>query len=430
MKISTPCRSRSLSTFLALACGSQAAWSQTTPPVQKVTGPNARYWVSAEVSSGLSMAGMQSGGGMAGMMAAVMGGGGPRKSLRLELGSVRAANPAEAAHAVPAALGMGASLPLLGERTAAATPEPVERDIPDTREMGDKPKGRMLFFWGCGQSAGPGQPVILDFAQLANGVVPPNMRSVALRAQRGGPASGRDRGYAEWPNRKDSNTAVPAQASLVGEHRVSGGFVPDIRFQVAAANDFMEPLSLQQAPSPGGGHRLAWNSVRTALGYFANGMGFKQDQGDGGDIVFWNSSTARLLGGEQLIGFLPPAETDRLVRDKVVLPPATTECVVPKEAIAAAGGPLMMVNLNAYGPELNVVFPPRPEDPKIDWNQDYAVKLRQRSYTGAVGGMDSAGESARSRPREGTVPTEGAPAEAKPSATETAKSILKGIFGR
>jgi hypothetical protein len=413
----------------ALALGALPAWAQTNPPVQKVTGPNARYWVSAEVSSGLSMASMQSGGGIASMMAAAMGGSGPRKSLRLELGSVRAANPAEATHAIPTALGMGASLPLLGERAAAATPEPVERDIPDTREMGDKPKGRMLFFWGCGESAGTGQPVILDFAQLANGVVPPNMRSVAIRAQRSGPALGRDRGFAEWPNRKDS-TGVPAQASLVGEHRVSGGFVPDIRFQVGAAHDFMDALSMQQAPSPGGGHRLAWNPVRTALGYFANGMGFKQGEGDGGDIVFWNSSSARLLGGEQLIGFLPPAETDRLVRDKVVLPPGSTECVVPKEVVAAAGGPLMMVNLNAYGPELNVVFPPRPEDPKIDWNQEYAVKLRQRSYTGAVGGMSGPGESARSRPREGTAPTEGAPAEAKPNVTEAAKSILKGIFGR
>jgi hypothetical protein len=280
----------------ALALGALPAWAQTNPPVQKVTGPNARYWVSAEVSSGLSMASMQSGGGIASMMAAAMGGSGPRKSLRLELGSVRAANPAEATHAIPTALGMGASLPLLGERAAAATPEPVERDIPDTREMGDKPKGRMLFFWGCGESAGPGQPVILDFAQLANGVVPPNMRSVAIRAQRSGPALGRDRGFAEWPNRKDS-TGVPAQASLVGEHRVSGGFVPDIRFQVGAAHDFMDALSMQQAPSPGGGHRLAWNPVRTALGYFANGMGFKQGEGDGGDIVFWNSSSARLSSG-------------------------------------------------------------------------------------------------------------------------------------
>ena len=426
MKRSNPLLSR---LACALACSALPAWAQSTPPVQKVTGPNARYWVSAEVASGFPVGGMQGGsGGMAGVMAAVMGGSGPRKSMRLELGSVRPANPAEAIHTLPAALNMGPSLPLWGERSTAP-PEPVERDIPDTREIGDKPKGRMLFFWGCGDNAGPGQPVVLDFAQLANGVVPPNLRSVAIRAQRSGPSAGRDRGFAEWPNRKDS-TAVPAQASLAGAHRVSGGFVPDIRFQVGADHDFMDALALQQAPSPGGGHRLAWNPVRTALGYFANGMGFKQGVNDSGDIVFWNSSAPRLLGGEQLMGFLPPAETERLVRDKVVLAAGTTECVVPKEAVAAAGGPLTMVNLNAYGPELNVVHPPRPDDPKVDWNQEYVVKLRQRAYTGAIGGMAGPGDSARSRTREGPQPVDSPATETKPNVADQAKSILKGIFGR
>lgn len=429
MKLSTPLLS---SVAWALAFGAPTAWAQTTAPVQKVTGPNARYWVSSEVASGLSMGGMQGGGdsgvGLASMMAAVMGGGGPRKSLRLELGSVRSANPAEATHTLPLALNMGSSLPLWSERTAAK-PEAVERDIPDTQKFGDKPKGRMLFFWGCGDNAGPGQPVVLDFAELTNGVVPPNLRSVAIRAQRSGPSFGRDKGFAEWPNRKDS-TALPAQASLVGAHRVNGGFIPEIRFQVGAANDFMDALSLQQAASPGGGHRLAWNTVRTALGYFANGMGFKQGDNDSGDIVFWNSSGARLLGGEQLMGFLPPAETERLVRDKVVLAAGTTDCVVPKQVIAAAGGPLMTVNLNAYGPELNVVHPPRPEDPKVDWNQEYVVKLRQRAYTGAIGGMAEPGDSARSRTPEGALPVDSPATETKPNVGDQARSILKGIFGR
>jgi hypothetical protein len=414
-------------TFALLSALQPAAAQAQAPTQQKVTGPQARYWLSAEVASGFSVGGMAGGaggGGLAGMMGAVLGGGGPRKSLNLELGSVKAANPAEAVHLLPPALNMGQSLPLLGER-ADAQPEPVERDIPDTREMGDKPKGRMLFFWGCGESAGPGQPVVLDFEKLANGVLPPNLRSVTVRAQRNGPGYGRDKGFAVWPNRKDS-TSVPAQASLVGEHSVSGAFIPDIRFSVGNEQDFMDALSLQQAPSAGGAQRLAWNSARTALGYFANGMGFKEGANGANDIVIWNSSTARLLGGEQLMGFLAPAETERLVRDKVVLPATTTECTVPKEAIAAAGGPLMMVSLNAYGPELNVVHPPRPQDPKVDWNQVYAVKLRQRAYTGSVGGMGDAGSNAGSR----NSPQAEAPAGDKPSAADAAKSLLKGLFGK
>jgi hypothetical protein len=406
---------------------------------QKVTGPQARYWVSAETASGLSMAAMQ-GGGLGAMMGAMMGGSGPRRSLRLELGSVRDANPAEAVHAIPTALGMGTGLNLLGER-AAAPPEPVERDIPEAPERGETPKGRMLFFWGCGENVGPGQPVILDFALLSQGVLPPNMRSVTVRASRSGPSYGRDRGYAEWPNRKDSK-AVPAAGSLVGEHRVQGGFVPDIRFAVGSGHDFMEPLALRQSKPAAGGQLLEWNRVATALGYFANGMGFKRDGGEGGeggDIVYWNSSSARLLGGEQLMGFLPPAETERLVRENVVLRPDTTQCQVPRQVTEAAGGELMMVNLNAFGPELNVVHPPRPEDPRITWEQVYAVKLRLRSYTGAIAGMEGRSRRDARRP-EPTLTSQGqAPAQeqapapgtpAAPAAAEAVKNVLRGILGR
>lgn len=403
-----------------------------TPVQQKVTGPQARYWLSAETASGFSMAAMQGGGGgMAAMMGAMLGGSGPRKQMRLELGSARDANPAEAQHAIPPALSMGPSLNLLGER-GSAPPEPVERDIPEPPERGEMPKGRMLFFWGCGENVGPGQPVILDFAQMAQGVLPPNLRSVSIRATRSGPSFGRDRGFAEWPNRKESK-AVPAAASLVGEHRVQGGFIPEIRFAVGAGHDFMEPLTLNQSKPAGGGQLLQWNRVATALGYFANGMGFKQEgrgSGEGGDIVYWNSSSVRLLGGEQLMGFLPPAETERLVRENVVMKGDTTQCQVPRQVTEAAGGELMMVNLNAFGPELNVVHPPRPEDPRITWEQVYAVKLRLRSHTGAIAGMEGRAERQAQRPERGQETGTTPATPGVPAAADAVKNVLKGLFGR
>ncbi|MFN9764665.1 MAG: hypothetical protein ACK57L_06020 [Pseudomonadota bacterium] len=435
--------SRQATLALAASLAALPVAAQTPAPApaqgavqQKVTGPQARYWVSAETGSGVSMAAMQ-GGGLGAMMGAMMGGSGPRRSLRLELGSVRDANPAEAVHAIPAALGMGAGLNLLGER-AAAPPEPVERDFPEPPERGETPKGRLLFFWGCGENVGPGQPVILDFALLSQGVLPPNMRSVSIRASRSGPSYGRDRGYAEWPNRKDGK-AVPAAGSLVGEHRVQGGFIPDIRLAVGGGQDFMEPLTLRQSKPASGGQLLEWNRVATALGYFANGMGFKRDAGDGGDIVYWNSSSARLLGGEQLMGFLPPAETERLVRENVVLRPDTTQCQVPRQVTEAAGGELMMLNLNAFGPELNVVHPPRPEDPRVTWEQVYAVKLRLRSYTGAIAGMEGRSRRDARRPEPGQTSQAPAPAQepgaapatpGAPAAAEAVKNVLRGILGR
>src|SRR3546814_14080993 len=39
----------------------------------------------------------------------------------------------------------------------------------------ERPKGRMLLFWGCGAKPGPGQPVVIDFSKLAAGQMPPNL---------------------------------------------------------------------------------------------------------------------------------------------------------------------------------------------------------------------------------------------------------------
>ena len=405
---------------------SPGATAQPAATAQKVTGPQARYWVSAETGTGMSAAAMQ-GGGLGSIMGAMFGGGGPRKTLRLELGGQRDGNPSEAVHTVPGGLGMGPSLTLLGPERAVATPERPERDVPEM-QRGERPKGRMLFFWGCGETAGPGQPVIFDIEKMADGVLPPNMRSIAVNGYRGGPGAGRDRGYADWPNRRHSE-AVPGGASLVGDHLVQGNFVPDIRFAVGAPHDFMEPLTLKRAANASGSQLLGWNRPASALGYFVTGMGFKEGPGGANDMVMWNSSTARLLGGEQLNTFLPPAETERLVKAGVVLPPARTECTVPREVLAAAGGDLMMLNLNAFGPELNVVHPPRPQDARVTWEQQYHVRLRLRSYTGSVGGMD--GAAAAQRPeRADEAPARDAKDEKAPKPADAVKDLLKGIFGR
>jgi hypothetical protein len=40
----------------------------------------------------------------------------------------------------------------------------------------------------------------------------------------------------------------------------------------------------------------------------------------------------------------------------------------------------------AYGQEANLVFPPRPQDPKIAWEQQWTVRVRVKSTaTGMLG---------------------------------------------
>jgi hypothetical protein len=405
------------------------AAASVTPALaqQKINPPIASYWMSIDTSSGLPMGGSGAGPSMMDIGRMMMGGGmdgGASRSMRLELGSQRSAGgtPA-AAHEIPPGLNMGASLPLETPQRAPRA-EPREDGMPENFE---KPRGRLLIFWGCGEQAGSGQPYVVDFAKMAQGQVPPGLFGRRINVQRG-PSQSRSRTYGDWPNPRD-NTRVAADGSLRGEHVVKGNYSPDIRFTLSEKYDFMEPVNLAQRRS-GGDVNLSWNSVANAQGYFATAMGSR----DGSeDVVFWSSSNSREFG-ELLMTWLPPAEVARLVREKVVLAPSVTECTVPSQFVAAA--PSAFLRFIAYGEEANFAHPPRPQDPKTAWNPEWAVKVRLKSTASALLGEEgaaAAGRASRGSGSEGAAaPQEGGGASqgAKPAdAVQEGVKALKGLFG-
>lgn len=380
---------------------------------QVVKPPIAQYWVSAETAAGMSIPGMGAmGGGMMGMMGggAMQGG----KRLLLQLGSQQSASGApRAAHDIPPGMNMGPQLPLL-------TPQ-RERTERGPREFGDRerPKGRMLVYWGCGDNVRAGQPVVFDFAKMAEGQMPPGMSSHRV-AHASGPAFGRSRTYGDWPNPEEPK-AVPENASLRGEHLVKGNYSPEIRFSLD--KDFMARAELSA-----NGNQLRWNAIPTATGYFAMLSGAQSEN----EIVLWSSSEVQEMGGT-LMDWLPPSEVARLIREKVVLPPSSTDCTVPGEVVKKAGTP--MVNFIAYGEEANFVHPPRPTNPKVAWEQQWAVKVRFKAtgglLLGEAGGERRGSRPQRDEPREET--RQQTREEAQPAAPDPLKEgvkALRGIFGR
>ncbi len=394
---------------------------------QKITPPIAIYWMSINTTSGLPMGGMGGGGGGPSAMdigRMMLGGGmdgGPNRTMLLELGSQRSASgtPA-AAHEIPAGLKMGASLPL--ETPQRQRAEPREDGMPDNFE---KPRGRMLIFWGCGELAGPGQPYVIDFARVAQGEVPQGLISRRVNLQRG-PSASRSKTYGDWPNQRDGKR-VPGDASLLGEHQVKGNYSPDIKFALADKYEFMEPVSLAMAKS-GGGIRMSWNNVANAHGYFTTAMGGKEGAED---VVFWSSSNSREFG-DQLLNWLPPGEVARLIKERVVMPTSTTECVVPAQFVAAA--PAAFVRFIAYGEEANFVHPPRPKDPNVVWNQEWAAKVRLKSTAATMLGEEGMGGGG-SRSRGGAQSGGGAQQGSGSSTPNPADAVqegvkaLKGLFG-
>lgn len=378
------------------------AFAQQKPPV-------AQYWMSVETAAGMSMPGM---GGMAGMMAGAMGGQQQSgRKISLQLGSQRPADAPSAAHDIPPGMSMGPSLPLVSPRTVAT--ERAERDIPEGME---RPKGRMLIYWGCGDATRQGQPVVIDFARAAAGQMPSGFTS--RRVVAGSTPSGRTVGV--WPNQQDSKS-VPDSASLVGDHTIRGNYTPDIRFALGAGQDFMERVALSPSVSSTGAASVRWNALTNATGYFATVFG-----SDGNDTIFWSSSDVQESGG-MLMDYVPPAEVARLIREKVVMPPQTTECTVPAEVVKKSGTPFL--NFIAYGPEANFAQPPRPQDPQ------WAVKVRFKSTASTLlgdAGESRGGRSQRAEPSR--APSGDASAQpgapAAPDPVKEGINILRGIFGR
>ena len=423
-----------LTTGLALAAGAAA---QTKAPQQVVKPPVAQAWIDVATFAGM---GMPMGGGATGpmgMLGSMFGGGAGAKNtfgmtqaasagrwVDVTLYTSRNPSLAEALQAVPAGTQLAPTLKLVSpDKGKPPPPDDDHRDEPIEYE---RPKGRMLLYWGCGDSVRPGQPRVLDFAKLS--AADAQKFFIARSATQRGAHSAVGRPH--WPSRDDTRM-VPANASLVGEHGFSGQGVPDgFRFSIPAAQDIMPPIDLAQRDA-GGATVLEWKALPTARAYFIAASGAKPGSGsnDIGEIVFWTSSEEPDTGAG-LVDYQTNAAVDRWLKERVLLPATATTCTVPKGIFGDAA----MLRMIAYGTELNVVHPPRPADPKVAWEPDWAVKVRVKSVANAMLGMDM-GSMMRGAEKEDAAPAaEAAKKEAKPpspvdEALDAARK-LRGLFGR
>ncbi len=420
------------SVALVLVATASGAGAQA-PVKQVVTGPIAEYWVSAETMSG--MAGMMSGGqpspqAMMGMMM----GGGPKAStnhnLTLQLGSSRKIVGPSAQHTPTAALGTRGALPLVTPTVI----RPEREDGLQVPQQFEKPRGKILLFWGCGAQTRQGQPAVLDMSKLGTTSAPAfaaafkPLNYTAMKP----PSPQRHATYGVWPNDR-SPMSVPSRGSLAGEHVVSGNYTPDIRFNLTAAQDFLAPIALQARETPAGAS-LNWNAVGGAKAFLASAVG----GGDRNTVALWISSEA------QAAAFIAPdylsqGDIARLVEQKQLMAPQTTTCALPKGFVDAA--PSAMVSLVAYGGEADFSHPPRPADPKVPWNIEWTTKVRYRSATGTVlgmgdmggmGGMDMSDEEDEDAPAARPTQQRGRqqqPMSPQEAARQAMKKGLGGLLG-
>ena len=190
----------------------------------------------------------------------------------------------QAEHLPPDGLGAGyqSACPLLTPQV-----EPSSRGrhaahaIPREYQEAQGPDVDLLGLWRSTRK--PGQPVVIDFAQMQ----PP----VRCRAGHGGrwsqglgvhsmqpPSPSRNATYGEWPNER-TRVQVPSEGSLVGDHVVRGNYSPEIKFTLTPPLDFLGALNLTtNAKTPAGSAQLGWGAVRGAQAYLASAVGGSSGQ--------------------------------------------------------------------------------------------------------------------------------------------------------
>ncbi len=315
---------------------------------------------------------------------------------------------AEAEQAVPAGF-LDAALKLQSPRDERRPAPPDSSDDQVVEHQAERPKGKLLLYWGCGAAVRAGQPKVLDMATASAADLGRFFQ--ARRATQRGTHSAVGRPL--WPSAVDTRM-LPAKASLVGAHGYTGGGVPEgFRFQIPAAQDLMPALAVQQAGGGDGATELSWAALPTARAYFIAGMG----AGSAEEMVIWTSSELP-DSGFGLVDYQTNPAVDRWLGEKVLLSPQTTRCTVPKGVFPGGTGMLRVI---AYGSELNLAHPPRPQDPKANWAPEWAVKIRVKSVASVMLGMPGEAPSA-----QGEEKPEPKKDEKKPGALD----LLKGILGR
>lgn len=417
----------------AIACATLVLCGGALAQTQVVKPPVAQYWMDVAT---ISMAGMDDmpamGGGLGGLIGGMTGvpgmGGASFGATRgmmpgrwLDLAVVTQRKPAgtEATQAIPAGQNMGPSLTLLPVEAQPRTPSRQPRESAD--EMPQQPKGRILFYWGCSETVRAGQPRVMDFAKAGGQDYGKFMMGRAVR-DTGAKA---EPGHAIWPNEKHRQS-VPKDASLMGQHALSGEGLPEsLKFAIDQQQDFMPKLALNSSGGGASATAVTWQGLPTARAYFLNAMS-GSDRGGESEMVIWSSSEVPEPGWG-LMDYASNANVDKWLKEKVLLPASQTQCAVPAGIFAKAQG--AMLRGIAYGQELNLAHPPRPTDKRIAWEPEWAARVRVKSVAMLPLGEEGAQASRNRGAPEPKADEDKAKVLGIPGLPDVGKA-LKGLFGR
>ena len=290
--------------------------------------------------------------------------------------------------------------------------------------------------------------MVLTFDKLVRGENDPALEalegSVSARGV-GKPEPGNSKTYGDWPHgdRKKKNNGLeatfPTGSTLAGQHAIEGTYSPKIDFTLPADKTFMEAVRYTSTGVlPSGAIGLSWTAPARATGYSLGVMAPERVGDDTANIIMWSSAErpATFIQMEDLT----PAEVNRLIGLKAVLPASTTNCAVPAEVVKATKDGSMLM-FTAFGDEATFIHPARPADPKVPWDQEWFARVSFKSARmdmvspqgvmdlGAMSGGGTSGAAPGAMSDEEYCKQIDAQAAAKPSVADVVPGgrLLRGL---
>lgn len=233
----------------------------------------------------------------------------------------------------------------------------------------------------------PGQPRILDFAKAG---MKDYGKFVMGRATRDTGAKALP-SHAVWPN-KTHRQKVPPEASVTGQHTVSGDGMPaSLQVAIRAGAGLHAQTGSRHARRRGRSQPPHMAKAAHRQAYFLNAMS-ESDHAGATEMVIWSSSEAPEPGWG-LMDYASNSNVDKWLKEKVLLPATETDYAIPAGIFAKTEG--AMLHGIAYGQELNLA---RPTDKRIAWEPEWTAKLRVKSMTMVMLGEEGSATSGRPTP--------------------------------
>lgn len=206
-------------------------------------------------------------------------------------------------------------------------------------------------YWGSGPKIPDGQPNLTEAPRIIFGyyshlVRPPesltDIPTVAVGPVRTPPvAPGVDP-----PGATVADTPPP---SAVGSYALTTSFAGNATFQVAADQDFLEPVHINLPAEKSDFAQpvtISWNPVAHAVGYRVLATGTRKKTDGPGQIgIMWTSSQ---VPPSDVTQSQPVEDTRQALKDGRLLPATATSCTVPAGVLA--GLPAVNFMVEAFGP--------------------------------------------------------------------------------